>query len=105
MKEEDLKNTIDNIKTKLGEENSALISDDLGILITKNTEIQKEIKTKDEEISGLNDKVNKLVLANSSLLQQIPMGDDPTTSKSKKEDDDKPFSYKSLFDKKGNFIK
>lgn len=104
MKEEDLKNTIDNIKTKLGEENSALISDDLGILITKNTEIQKEIKTKDEEISGLNDKVNKLVLANSSLLQQIPMGDEQPP-KSKKEDDDKPFSYKSLFDKKGNFIK
>lgn len=104
MKEEDLKNTIDNIKTKLGEENSALISDDLGILITKNTEIQKEIKTKDEEISGLNDKVNKLVLANSSLLQQIPMGDEQSP-KSKKEDDDKPFSYKSLFDKKGNFIK
>lgn len=104
MKEEDLKNTIDNIKTKLGEENSALISDDLGILITKNTEIQKEIKTKDEEISGLNDKVNKLVLANSSLLQQIPMGDEQP-QKFKKEDEDKPFSYKSLFDKKGNFIK
>ena len=42
MKEEDIKTITDSIKEKLGEESSALIADDLGLLLTKNVEIQKE---------------------------------------------------------------
>lgn len=101
MKEEDIKNTIESIKSKLGEETSALIADDLGILITKNTEIQKQISEKDNKITALGDKVDKLVLANASLLQQIPMGNDPQPKEENKESED--FSFKSVFDSKGNF--
>lgn len=103
MNSNDLQSTIDSIKTKLGDETSALIADDIGILITKNTEIQNQIKEKDEKITQLGDKVDKLVMANSSLLQQIPMGVEQPQEKSKSED--KEFSFKSVFDEKGNFIK
>ena len=103
MKEEDIKTTIESIKSKLGEETSALIADDLGILITKNTEIQKQISEKDNKITALGDKVDKLVLANASLLQQIPMGNNPEPEMKKK--DDEEFSFKSVFDSKGNFIR
>ena len=100
MKEEDLKTSLDSIKTKLGEETSALIADDLGILITKNTEAQKQIKEQSEKITQLGDKVDKLVLANASLLQQIPMGNEPSP---KEKEESEEFSYKSVFDEKGNF--
>ena len=103
MNSNDLQATIDSIKTKLGDETSALIADDIGILITKNTEIQNQIKEKDEKITQLGDKVDKLVMANSSLLQQIPMGVEQPSEKTKSED--KEFSFKSVFDEKGNFIK
>lgn len=103
MNSNDLQATIDSIKNKLGDETSALIADDIGILITKNTEIEKQIKEKDEKITQQADKIDKLVLANSSLLQQIPMGVEQTPEKTKSED--KEFSFKSVFDEKGNFIK
>ena len=51
MKEEDIKTITDSIKEKLGEENSALIADDLGLLLTKNVEIQKELVEKDNTIN------------------------------------------------------
>ena len=101
MKEEDLKNTLDSIKTKLGDETSALIADDLGILITKNTEAQKQIKEQSEKITQLGEKVDKLVIANASLLQQIPMGNEPSSKEEKTESEE--FSFKSVFDEKGNF--
>lgn len=104
MNSNDLQATIDSIKNKLGDETSALIADDIGILITKNTEIEKQIKEKDEKITQQADKIDKLVLANSSLLQQIPMGVE-TPDKTKSDDKEKEFSFKSVFDEKGNFIK
>lgn len=104
MKEEDIKTITDSIKEKLGEENSALIADDLGLLLTKNVEIQKELVEKDNTINEYKDKNEKLILANGKLLQSVPMGIDS----SKNEDEPKssePFNFKSLFDEKGNFKK
>lgn len=91
---------IDNIKEKLGDESSALISDDLGILITKNNEALQKSEDKDKEITRLNDVNEKLVSANGSLLQQVSMGID------KKVEDDTPkksFNFKDAFDEKGHF--
>ena len=59
MKSEELKSITDKIQEKLGEENSALISDDLGILITKNTEAFTDRENKAKEISTLQNKVAK----------------------------------------------
>ena len=102
MKEDLLNSTIESIKSKLGEENSAIISDDLGILITNNTEALKELQEKDNSINDLKDRNEKLITANGRLLQQIPMG---TEQSPKQEEKTEPFNFRSLFDEKGNWKK
>lgn len=101
MKEEDLNQLLDSIKETIGEDVSATIADNLGTLITKNSEVIQELNNKDEEITRLKDTNEKLIKANGSLLMQIPVG--------KKEDpkaESKPeyFDYHSAFDENGNFI-
>lgn len=102
MTEEDLKVITDSIKEKLGEENTALIADDLGILMTKNTEAQSNLNDRMNEINSLKDTNEKLVLANGRLLQQVPMG----TKKVEQNNDEnvkKSFNFRSMFDSHGNF--
>lgn len=104
MKEEELKAITDSISTKLGEENSAIIADEIGKLITKNSESLTNISNLNKEISTLKDTNQKLVSANGSLLQQIPMG---TISKKEEkpmvEEEKKSFNFRDFFDEKGNF--
>lgn len=105
MKEEDIKTITDSIKEKLGEESSALIADDLGLLLTKNVEIQKELVEKEKTINDYKDKNEKLVLANGKLLQSVPMGIDNNSKTNDDNGSQEPFNFKSLFDEKGNFKK
>lgn len=105
MKEEDIKQITNSIKEKLGEENSALIADDLGLLLTKNIEVQKELVDKENTINDYKDKNEKLVLANGKLLQSVPMGIDNNSKTDDSSSSSEPFNFKSLFDEKGNFKK
>ena len=105
MKEEDIKQITDSIKEKLGEETYATISDDIGILFTKNTEVQNQIVELNENVNGLTEKNSKLASANASLLQQVPMGLDNSKPSQIDEEPKEPFNFKSLFDEKGNFKK
>lgn len=106
MKEEDIKKITDSIKEKLGEETYGTISDDIGILFTKNTEVQNQIVELNNDKENLTEKVSKLTSANASLLNQIPMGLDNSKPASQEENkSDEPFNFKSLFDEKGNFKK
>ena len=57
MNSEELNTFLDSMKEKLGEENSALISDDLGNLITKNTEVFNTLNNKDKEIERLKEEL------------------------------------------------
>lgn len=105
MQNDDLEAITSSIKSKLGEEATALIADDLGTLITKNTQVYNSMVAKDNEITKLKDDKEKLVIANGNLLQQVPIG---TSSKAPKEDDGvekKSFNFRSVFDEKGNFKK
>ena len=92
------------IKTKLGDDNVALISDDLGMLITENNKSVNTINSMKDEITTLTDKNNLLSTANSRLLSQIPMEKEDTKAQEKEE---KPsiesFTLKDLFDEKGHF--
>lgn len=95
---------LDSIKEKLGEENSALISDDLGNLITKNTEVFNTLNNKEKEITRLNDLNQKLVSANGSLLQQVGVSLEKNSHETN--DDDPPkksFNFRDAFDEKGRF--
>lgn len=103
MKEEDLQTITNSIKEKLGEEGTALIADDLGILITKNTQALDDISNKENEISSLKSTNEKLVLANGRLLQQVPMGTVANKEQEKEPQEKKNFNFRSCFDKNGNF--
>ena len=95
------------IQEKIGKEKTGLIADDLGKLITDNANMNKEMKTRDEEILKLKQDKENLITTNSSLLQQVSMGDEPpeTNPYNKKKEEIKPFDYRSAFDEKGNFKK
>lgn len=107
MKSEELQQITDSMKSKLSDEEYAKISDDIGILITKNTQSFNESVKKDEKITKLESDKEKLVSANGNLLQQISMGEDNFTSspKMKKEEVKESFSFKEAFDEKGHFKK
>ena len=107
MKEEYLKDITDSITTKLGEENAGIIADDIGKLITANTQTIETINSLNKQISTLKDTNEKLISANGSLLQQIPAVAD--YEKHQKEEapaeTKKSFNFKAMFDKHGNFRK
>ena len=101
MNEEQITKISDSIKEKLGEEASALIADDLGILITQNKEVQERLSNQENEITRLKDTNEKLVLANGNLLKQVPMGkaEEPKVEEPSK----KSFNFSEMFDEHGNF--
>ena len=74
MQDNDLQGIIDSISEKVGKENSALIADDIGKLITINSSVVDDLKKKDNEISRLTQTNEKLIIANGNLLQSIPLG-------------------------------
>lgn len=105
MQSEELETITNSIKSKLGDDNVALIADDLGTLITRNIQVHNNLLEKDNEITKLKEEKEKLVVANGNLLQRIPIG---TSSKAPKEDEEegkKSFNFRSVFDEKGNFKK
>lgn len=106
MTEEELKTISNNIKEKIGDESFATISDDLGQIITGREMMEKDIRSRDSEISELKDKNQKLVDANASLFKQIPSVH--SSENKEPEDDEFPLenvSLRSVFDEHGNFIK
>lgn len=95
----------ENIKTTLGEENYATISDSIGEILTGNSLNMKAISERDESIKKLEEKNEKLVAANGALLQKVPM---MKSSEADVKEDSKPapkINLKEAFDAKGNFVK
>lgn len=91
------------IEETLGKENSAMISDTIGEILTGNTENMKAIADRDERIKSLQERNEKLVAANGALLQKVPM----VRSEEDKPKEEKPapkINLKDAFDAKGNFI-
>lgn len=103
MNSEELNTFLDSMKEKLGEENSALISDDLGNLITKNTEVFNTLTNKEKEITRLNDLNQKLVSANGSLLQQVGASFEKPSHSEPEDSPKKSFNFRDAFDEKGRF--
>lgn len=94
------------IKTKLGDDNVALIGDDLGMLITENNKSVNTINDLNKEVATLKDRNNLLTSANSRLLSQIPMEKEESKKQEEKEESKpKEFTLKDLFDSKGHFKK
>lgn len=92
------------IEETLGKENSAMISDTIGEILTGNTENMKALAERDAKIKSLQDRNEKLVAANGALLQKVPMERAVDRDDSKKEEAPKKINLKDAFDSKGNFI-
>ena len=92
------------IEETLGKENSAMISDTLGELLTGNTENMKAIAERDAKIKDLEARNEKLVVANGALLQKIPMEKAADRREEETKEAPKKINLKDAFDKNGNFI-
>lgn len=106
MIEKEFEKITKSIQDKLGKENTSLIADDLGKLITDNATMNKDLRGRDEKISKLEQDKEALITSNGNLLQQVKMGDEGSLSNKNEPKDDeppKPFDYRSVFDEKGNF--
>lgn len=98
------------MEKKLGKENSALIADDMASLITLNSEREKSLRSKDDEITKLKNDKETLITANGNLLQQVNQEkvedfESEFLGKKKEEQPKEKYDFKSLFDEKGNFKK
>lgn len=93
------------IEETLGKENSAIISDTLGEILTGNTENMKALAERDSMIKSLQDRNEKLVAANGALLQKIPMERSIDKEDSKEKEAPKKINLKDAFDSKGNFLR
>lgn len=91
------------IEETLGKENSAMISDTLGEILTGNAENMKAIAERDEQIKKLQDRNDKLVSANGALLQKVPMERSIDNSEDEKKEAPKKINLRDAFDAKGNF--
>lgn len=95
-----------NINKKLGKEESAKIADDMASLMTYNSKINKDIKSRDDEIEKLKKDKDMLIEANGSLLQQLSTeSEDILKPKMEEEEVKKSFNFYDMYDEKGNFKK
>lgn len=92
------------IEETLGKEDYAMISDTIGEILTGNTQNMQAIAERDANIQKLQDRNEKLVAANGSLLQKIPVGLSSEKESSEEKKPQKKLSLKDAFDEKGNFI-
>lgn len=108
MKTEEHNKLINGIKEKLGEEETSKIADDLALLISDNTQVNNDLKNKDNEIDKLKTDKENLIKVNGNLLQQVTDGKEEDVfninNEKEKENKKEPFSFKAQFDENGEFI-
>ena len=103
MKEKEFNELINNMQTKLGEEASGLIADDLGMLISDNKAVNDSESRYQDEIKMLRDQKEKLIATNGNLLQQISFGVEEQTKEEVKEEPRKHIDFRDFIDSNGNF--
>lgn len=106
MTKDAMTNFINDIEGKLGKENSSLISDSLGLLVTDNEKTLENEQNLKKEIEDLKNKNSKLVSANSSLLQQVgQVSIKEVENKPEDSSKESDISFYDCFDKSGKFIR
>lgn len=103
MKEKEFNELINNMQSKLGEEASGLIADDLGMLISDNKAVNDTESKYQDEIKMLRDQKEKLIATNGNLLQQISFGVEEQANEEVKEEPRKHIDFREFIDASGNF--
>lgn len=101
--------TIDNIKEKVGEENSALISDDLISLMTEHKSLAEQSNEQTKQIETLKSEKDDLVNANAKLFRRLGFEDEHKTSfsepyKTEQNSEDKEIEIGDIINEKGELI-
>ncbi len=91
------------ISEKLGDETSAMISDDFVNMQALEKSFNDKLSEVEKERDSLKERNEKLVSANLNL--QMKLGAEVNEPKAKEIEEDKPFNFASVFDEKGNFKK
>ena len=94
MEIEDITNSI---KSKLGDEESGKIADDLASLLIYDKNQKDKINENSSKIQKLQEDKDLLVQANANLLGKIPMGKAGDDEFVKVEEPEKPFDYRTIF--------
>lgn len=98
-----LKATFSSIEKKLGAENYAKIADDIGTVMTGNSQNLSEIEKRDKEITELKSTNEALVLSNGNLLKQVAVAPDPYVMSQEESNNEKePYDLRNAFDEYGN---
>lgn len=106
MQNKDFQDKMKQIQDKIGEEASGLILDEIGVLLTDNLNMNKEIEAKNIEIQEQKARNEKLLEVNGNLLQQVSMAEEtPKTRTEQKPEEIKAFDFREVFDEYGNFKK
>ena len=93
----DIDQITNSIKSKLGDEESGKIADDLANLLIHDKSLNDSLKDKENEINRLKGDKDLLVQANANLLGKIPMGKAEDDEFEAKEEVEKPFDYRTIF--------
>lgn len=98
-----LSEIVDSIQTKLDEETTGKIADDLANILVVEENNTNTIKDKDNTIKRYKDDKEMLIQANGRLLQQVPTSakDEDINNISNKKEENKPFDFRTIFDEKG----
>lgn len=105
MKEKEFGELINSIQSKIGEDASNLILDDIGTLINDNKKMNEDFDAQVKENNSLKKRNETLQNVNGNLLQQISVGtEDQIINKEKEEEKKKePFDFRSVFDENRKF--
>lgn len=100
--------TINHIKEKVGEENSALISDELISLMTEHKALSEQNNEQTEQINTLKSEKDDLVNANAKLFRRLGFEDTEKTSfvqpQTPQEPEVKEISIGDVINEKGDLI-
>ena len=94
-----LRELTESMSAKLGEDKSAMIADDMGLIMTGFENMNNQISERDKRIKELEEDKAKLVASNGNLLRQIPVMKDEEEPE-EKDVAKKPFNFKDAFDAK-----
>lgn len=96
----------ENIRKTIGEEQSALISDDLANLESDYISTLNSVSDKDKSINDLKSRNDELISVNGRLFQRI--GESQETKKPSENndnEDDEPLDLSKIIDERGGIIK
>lgn len=106
MDESKLNEITTSIMKKIGDDNSSLILDDIGDILTQGKAGMDKINELQGRINDLEKRNENLQNVNAKLFNQIGKEEEPLNNKKEaKEEPKKSVSFSSFFDEKGNFKK